>query len=267
MPTPFELLADPASLTVFALYAALLLWEALAPARALPLVRGWRARTFVAFAAYFLVSSYLPLWWGEWLAPLRLVDLTHLGRVEGAMLAFALYQAGAYAWHRSMHAFDPLWRAFHQMHHSAERLDAWSAFWFSPLDMIGWTALMSLTLAIVGFSPEAAMLTLYASTFTAIFQHSNIRTPRWLGYIVQRPESHSHHHARGVHADNYADLPVFDLVFGTFRNPRTFAPETGFYDGASRRVGDMLRCRDVSGAAEQARTGRAVLAPTAQGDG
>jgi len=84
------------------------------------------------------------------------------------------------------------------------------------------------------------------TTFLSVFQHSNIRTPRWLGYIVQRPESHTHHHERGVHAGNHGDLPVFDMMFGTFRDPRDFAPQTGFYDGASARVADMLRFRDVS---------------------
>lgn len=63
---------------------------------------------------------------------------------------------------------------------------------------------------------------------------------------MQRPESHSRHHARGVHTGNFADLPVFDLLFGTFDNPRDFAPHTGFWHGASARVIDMLRFRDIS---------------------
>lgn len=84
------------------------------------------------------------------------------------------------------------------------------------------------------------------TTFLSVFQHSNIRTPHWLGYIVQRPESHSQHHARGVHAKNYSDLPLFDILFGTFYNPRNFAAEAGFYHGASARITEMLRFRDVS---------------------
>jgi sterol desaturase/sphingolipid hydroxylase (fatty acid hydroxylase superfamily) len=80
----------------------------------------------------------------------------------------------------------------------------------------------------------------------SIFQHANIRTPRWLGYFVQRPESHTIHHGRGVHAYNYSDLPLFDILFGTFRNPKGFETETGFYHGASRRVGEMLVWRDVT---------------------
>src|SRR3546814_13520217 len=80
----------------------------------------------------------------------------------------------------------------------------------------------------------------------SVFQHSNSRTPRWLGYLVQRPESHSVHHQRGVHAYNYSDLPLFDIVFGTFRNPRDFAPEQGFWQGASARVPQMLAFRDIA---------------------
>lgn len=251
MPTPIELLLDPVSLTVIGLYAALIALEALAPARALPPVKGWKTRGLLGFATFFFLSSYLPMLWSEHLARYQLFDLTALGTWGGALVGLLVYEAGVYGWHRAMHGSDRLWRTFHQLHHSAERLDTFGAFWFSPMDMLGWTVLYSLALTLgVGLTPEAATLVLYATTFLSVFQHANLRTPRWLGYIVQRPESHSHHHQRGVHACNYSDLPVFDLLFGTFRNPPDFAPETGFYDGASARLGEMLRFRDVSRPAE-----------------
>ena len=247
MPTPMDLLLDPVSLTVFAIYGALILWEALAPARKLPSVRGWPLKGLTAFMVFFFLSSYLPILWSEQLTSYQLFDLTALGTWAGALVGLLVYESGVYFWHRGMHASPKLWRAMHQMHHSAERLDTYGAFWFSPFDMVGWTVLSSLCLTlIVGLTPEAATLVLYATTFFGIFQHANIRTPRWLGYIVQRPESHSAHHQRGVHARNYSDLPVFDIVFGTFYNPRDFVPATGFYDGASARVGDMLIFRDIS---------------------
>lgn len=65
---------------------------------------------------------------------------------------------------------------------------------------------------------------------------------------MQRPESHRIHHARGVHAHNYADLPLWDMAFGTFHNPPTEAPvrQQGFYSSASARLVDMLLFRDVS---------------------
>jgi sterol desaturase/sphingolipid hydroxylase (fatty acid hydroxylase superfamily) len=259
MPSPIDILLDPISLSVFALYGALIAWEALAPARALPPVRGWRLRGVLAFVAYFYLSSYLPLLWSDVLASRQLFDLSGLGVVPGALIGVLLYELGVYVWHRWMHAWRPLWLGFHQMHHSAERIDTFGAFWFSPLDMVGWTALFSLCLTwIVGLSAEATTAVVLATTFLSVFQHANVRTPRWLGYLVQRPESHSHHHARGIHAQNYSDLPIFDLAFGTFANPRDFAPQAGFYDGASDRVGEMLAFRDVSEPAPKALRGSAV---------
>jgi sterol desaturase/sphingolipid hydroxylase (fatty acid hydroxylase superfamily) len=247
MPSPLELLLDPASLVVFAMYAGLMLWELLFPARRLPSIRGWHWRGLAAFAVFFFLSSYLPLFWSVHLEAYQLFDLTALGVWIGTLVGLLVYEFGVYVWHRTMHGSNVLWRGFHQMHHSAERLDTFGAFWFSPFDMLGWIVLSSLCLTlVVGLSAEAATMVLYVTTFMAVFQHSNIRTPRWVGYIVQRPESHSIHHGRGVHACNYSDLPLFDIVFGTFRNPRNHASEQGFYDGASSRVWSMVLFRDVS---------------------
>jgi sterol desaturase/sphingolipid hydroxylase (fatty acid hydroxylase superfamily) len=245
VPTLIELFTDPISLAFFGLFAALWIVEARFPARSLTPIRGHRWRAVASLLAYFLVSSYLPLLVAPWLEPLRLFDLSSVG-AWGGLAAYLVYQVFAYAYHRTIHHFDGLFRAVHQMHHSAERLDVASAFLFSPFDMIGWTLVSTVALSLVGITPSATVVFLLFGTFLSTFQHANLDTPQWLGYLVQRPESHSHHHARGVHAGNYADLPIFDVLFGTFVNPRDFAADTGYYDGASARVGDMLRCRDVT---------------------
>lgn len=246
MPTPLQILLDPVTLTVITLYGALMAWEAIVPARKLPVAPAWRVRALASFLAYLMVSAYLPILWANWLAPLQLFDLTGLSTWAAAAIGVLVYEFGAWAWHRSLHGSNILWRFLHQWHHSAERLDTYGAFWFSPLDMVGWTALSSVCLTLVGLSPQATFAAVAVITFLAVFQHTNVRTPRWLGYIVQRPESHSWHHARGVHAKNYSDLPIFDLLFGTLNNPRDFAPQQGFHDGASLRVVDMLRGKDAS---------------------
>lgn len=247
MPTLTELVLHPVSLTFFAIYAALILWEFLAPARPLPRVSGWWWRALVSFSLYFLLSSYLPIWWTKYLLPLQLFDLSGLGTWLGGLAGLLVYQGCAYAWHRGIHASDVMWRGFHQMHHSAERLDTLSAFWFSPLEMVGWTAVGSFALTIVvGLSPQATTVATLAAGSLAMFTHTNVRTPRWLGYLIERPESHSWHHARGRHRDNYSELPFIDMLFGTFRNPADFAPATGFYDGASQRMLAMSVCRDVN---------------------
>lgn len=247
MPTPIEILLDPLSLVIITIYVGLMIWEARFPARQLPEVKYWKLKGLAAFAVYFYLSSYLPLLTDPYLEPYRLFDLTGLGTAGGALAGILIYEFGLYLWHRAMHKSDVLWRVFHQMHHSAERTDTYGAFFFSPMDMIGFTMLGSICFAlIIGITPQAITATLLTTNFLAIFQHANIRTPQWLGYLIQRPESHAVHHARDIHRNNYSDLPVFDILFGTFYNPGGYEYEAGFYDGASERVGEMLLFKDVA---------------------
>ena len=254
MPTPLQILLDPVSLIVIAMYAALMVWEYFFPARQLEHVPNWRLRGLLAFIVYFFVSSYLPLFWDNSLAKLQLFNLTSWNVVSQTALALVVYEFVLYVWHRVMHSSPFLWKTFHQMHHSAERLDTYGAFWLSPMDMIGFTFISSFALVIIiGIDAKAATAFIFITMFFAVFQHANIRTPRWLGYIVQRPESHSRHHGKNIHRDNYADLPIFDILFGTFYNPKD-ALATGFYSGASSRVIDMLLFRDINKATQSTET-------------
>ena len=252
MPSPIEILLDPISLTVIAMYAALMLWEALFPARKLPDVKFWQIKGIISFIVFFYLSSYLPMFVNPLLEPYRLLDLTSLGTIGGAVAAVLLYEFGMYVWHRSMHRNNALWRTFHQMHHSAERLDTYGAFFFSPMDMLGFTLLGSICFVwIIGISPQATTVVLLVTNFFSVFQHANIKTPRWLGYFIQRPESHTVHHAKGIHGFNYSDLPLFDILFGTFNNPASYEYETGFYQGASDKIGEMLLFKDINKSIEK----------------
>lgn len=246
MPTPLELLRDPGVLASLCLYLALFLWERLRPARPLPPVRGWHVQMACAFVFYLAFTSYVPLLLAPWLAELRLVDASGLAPLWGALAALVPYQLLGYGYHRAMHGSDLLFRTFHQIHHSAERLDVASAFWFGPLDLLGWSLLSTACVTLLGLSAEASASFALISAFLVTFPHANVRTPRWLGYLIQRPEAHARHHERGVHAGNYADLPFVDLAFGTFDNPPGFPASAGYYDGASRALWPMLLGRDVS---------------------
>ena len=79
-----------------------------------------------------------------------------------------------------------------------------------------------------------------------MFQHWNVCTPRWLGYILQRPESHGLHHELGIHGRNYSDFPLWDSLMGTFVNPDTFEGEVGCAGNAPGRIGAMLLFQDVN---------------------
>ncbi len=138
---------------------------------------------------------------------------------------------------------------FHQLHHAPQRLDTAGAVVFTPQEIIVNVTLTLLVLVFVlGLSRVAASITGYTAAFYSFFQHFNVHTPRWLGVLIQQPESHGVHHRRGFHAYNYSDLPIWDMVWGTFRNPQQFNGEVGFEEAESRRIGSMLLVRDVNAA-------------------
>ena len=141
MPTPLEMLIDPVSLCIIVMYVILMLWEAFFPARKLPFVPYWRIKGILFFIFYFYLSNYLPLFYSQWLPTSQLIDLSTINVITGSVIGILLFELGMYGWHRSIHRNKWLWKIFHQMHHSAERLDTYGAFFFSPFDMVGFTLL------------------------------------------------------------------------------------------------------------------------------
>jgi sterol desaturase/sphingolipid hydroxylase (fatty acid hydroxylase superfamily) len=207
----------------------------------------WRLRGLVVTVLTFALSMAVTIFWGTLLEGVSLIDASGLGIVGGALVGILVYELIHYWYHRAAHANDFLWRWAHQMHHSAESVDAFGAYYLHPVDTLFFTTWASLVFfPLLGLRPEAGVLAGFFLVFNAMFQHANIATPRWLGYVIQRPESHGVHHERGKHRSNYSDLPLWDMVFGTFENPETFDAEAGFYDGASSRIGAMLLGSDVS---------------------
>ncbi|MTI40197.1 sterol desaturase family protein [Fulvivirga lutimaris] len=247
LPTPLELLLDPVSLIIIAIYAALYIWESAFPRQQFPKIKYATLRGIAAFGVFFYLSSYLPIFTDGYLASFQVVDLSALNTALQVVIGLFFYQFLLYFWHYAMHKSDRLWKVFHQMHHSSEKLDIPSTYYFSPMDMIGFTLLGSLCFAlIIGLSPEAITIVLITLNFLSIFQHANIKTPQWVGYIIQRPEQHAVHHSRGVHKYNYSDFPIYDVIFGTFKNPKDYQGEAGFHDGGSGQVIDMLLFKDIA---------------------
>jgi sterol desaturase/sphingolipid hydroxylase (fatty acid hydroxylase superfamily) len=221
--------------------------EARFPARQFPKVRRWRAIGLFCFVvlggtATVVTPLLLPT---AWLEHHRLIDATRLGVPLGVVAGYAVVSFVSFLWHRALHRFNLLWRLCHQIHHSPRRLDLAGSAVFHPLDIFMFTVMQVLGLTlIIGVDPLAAAITGYVATFYALFQHWNVKTPRWLGYIIQRPEAHGHHHERDVHASNYSDFPLWDLLFGTFKSPATFDGDVGFSVPAP--LGKMLLFVDVN---------------------
>ena len=241
-------LEDLLGMMVPVTFLAMMAVEARWPARAFPKRRLWRLTGLGFFLAMGFIAAGLPLLLPEpWIASHRLLDLSSLPIVPAVIAGYLAMSLVSYGFHRACHNVHVLWRLFHQVHHSPERVDIAGAAYFHPLDMLAYAGIqLAVPLLLLGLSPQAAAITGFVATFYAFFQHWNVRTPRWLGYLIQRPESHCRHHEYGVHAWNYSDLPLWDIVFGTFHNPPSWQGRAGFDGDASRRLGAMLAFSDVN---------------------
>jgi len=231
-------LIDWVFISIFGVFCAL---DFVVHPRVFPEMKFWRLRGIAFFAVYFALSGYAPLLWDGLLGEHTVFNAAVLPLWLQIAGGFLFLELAIYAYHRTAHNVDLLWRHSHQTHHSAERMDAWSAFIFHPIDVV--FLAFAGSLALVGFfgvSATAAIAVNLFAFFLTVFQHANVKTPRWLGYIIVRPESHALHHQRGVHAYNYADLPLVDMMFGTFKNPETWDGEAGFFDGASTKLWSLF---------------------------
>ena len=239
---------DIVGLLVPVTYFVLLATEKIWPARTFPPRNGWQ---FIGIAFLLLIgtlSTVIPLLIpADWLQAHRWMDGAPLGVVGGTLVGYVVLTGITYWTHRMFHNVSFLWRGIHQLHHSPQRVDIPGSVLFHPFEILVQVAVqLFVTVIVLGLDPLAAALVGYVAAFYGFFQHWNVRTPQWLGYLIQRPESHCVHHRLGFHYYNFADLPVWDMLFGTFRNPKEFRGECGFETPQDRRIGAMLGFADVN---------------------
>jgi sterol desaturase/sphingolipid hydroxylase (fatty acid hydroxylase superfamily) len=206
------------------------LWEALAPRRADPPVRGRRwpanlafailgglvARVAVpggaaAFAVYaqgqgwgLIAISGLPAW-GAFLAGLAALDLA------------------IYFQHRVFHAVPALW-ALHRMHHSDTMFDTTTGVRFHPIEIGLSLAIKLAVIAATGAPPEAVFAFEVLLNASSLFNHANIGMPaaleRAVRMVLVTPDMHRiHHSVRREETDSNFGFSVswWDRLFGTYR--------------------------------------------------
>ena len=205
---------------IIASFFVLLGIEAIRPSRReMPQVTGWRLIGIVGFALSLSVMAFSPLIILPWFAGVSPLDLSGWGN-WAALPAIMLTSFILYWTHRIQHRFDLLWRlGGHQLHHSVVRIDVSSAYIFHPIDVFVQTAASLFAAVVLGLTPMAGALAGVIYFWIGTYQHLNVDTPRWTGRLIQRPEAHMFHHQFNVHARNFGDLPVWDMLFGTYHNP------------------------------------------------
>ena len=217
------------------------------PGRELPNSTGWYVRAVFLSLCQLLIVILAGYTWEVSLSGASLFSVSEsMPAYAQGLLAWFIGTFVFYWWHRARHESDLLWRGLHQIHHSASRIEMLTSFYKHPLEIAANSVLISLVLfTVLGASPEAAAWFNLFAAAGEIFCHSNLRTPHWVGYVMQRPEHHSIHHQFDVHDFNYGDITWWDRMFGTFKDAGEFTDRCGFREGREQRLGEMLAFRDV----------------------
>lgn len=210
-------------------------------------VRNWWPRVTLLNGGQAAVAYVGSVTWDHWLTGLSLFSLDHLSIPLQILAGYLLITFVYYWWHRGRHEIPFLWRWLHQLHHSPTRMEVLMSFYKHPFEVAVNGVLSSVLLIVVlGLSPEAVAATVALTGLAELFYHWNVRTPVWLGYLIQRPESHRIHHQRERHTNNYSDLPLWDWLFGTFENATGPIVDCGFVKQREQRIKAMLLGRDVN---------------------
>lgn len=233
--------------TILVAFAACFVLERLAPGWPLPKVRTWPLRVLAINGLQLGVVLLAGVTWERWLSS---VSLFHLREVvpdwAGGLIAYFLATFIFYWWHRWRHEVPLLWRIFHQIHHSPQRLEVITSFYKHPVEMIVNSIIGSLLVyTLLGLSLEGGATYTLCTALGEFFYHTNVRTPRWVGFFFQRPEMHRIHHQFGRHKNNYGDITWWDMMFGTYENPRDWMHTCGYEDHREQRLLAMLATKDV----------------------
>lgn len=234
-------------MTLLATFVLCFLIERLIPGWKLPHVRTWPLRVVLLNLVQLGVVILAGYTWELWLSSWSIFHISkYFSPLISGLIAYFIATFIFYWWHRARHEFDFLWVGFHQIHHSPQRLEVITSFYKHPGEMIVNSIIGSLLVyTVLGLSLEAGIIYTACTALGEFFYHTNIKTPRWIGYIFQRPEMHRIHHQYGKHKNNYGDIVWWDMLFGTYDNPKKWSETCGFAPEKEEQLLNMLAYKDV----------------------
>lgn len=225
--------------TLFLIFAAL---ESLAPRRARTVPRRNRWGTNLVIAVidslvlramavalpFLAIGAAVDAWRNGW----GLFNTLSWPFWTEVLLSILILDFAIWAQHLVTHKVPLFWR-FHRVHHADRDFDVTTAVRFHPVEIV---ASMGLKIGLVYLIGPPALAVLAFEIIlngTALFNHANLRLPRWLDAVLRlvivTPDMHRIHHSvrRDEHDSNYGfALSVWDRIFRTYRAK----PEAG-HDG------------------------------------
>ncbi len=220
----------------FGVFAAMGLWEVLAPRRAWAFGRRirWPSNLGVVVLDALLLRVLFPTLavgvalqaesrgWGL----LNVVALPGWLAVLVSVLALDLT---IYLQHVLFHAVPALWRV-HRMHHADLDFDVTTGVRFHPIEIALSMLIKFAVVAALGAPALGVLVFEVLLNASSMFNHGNVRIAprleRALRWIVVTPEMHRVHHSIRVRETNSNfgfNLPWWDRLFGTYRE----APAAG----------------------------------------
>ncbi|TGM07104.1 sterol desaturase family protein [Leptospira jelokensis] len=221
--------------------------EKIFPGWSMPKVKTWHMRVVLVNFVQLAIVLIAGVTWEIWFSAYSLFNTTYfLGNIGGGIFAYFIATFIFYWWHRWRHTIDLLWLGFHQIHHSPQRIEVITSFYKHPFEMITNSIIGSILIyTILGLTMEGGAVYTFCTAIGEFFYHTNIKTPQWIGYFFQRPEMHRIHHQHNRHKNNYGDIVWWDMIFGTYENPKTFDYTCGFDPEKEERLIDMILYKDV----------------------
>jgi sterol desaturase/sphingolipid hydroxylase (fatty acid hydroxylase superfamily) len=232
---------------IFVIFAFCFVLERAKPGWKLPHVNTWPFRVLLINGVQLGVVLLASFTWERWLTRWSVYHLSDVvSPLIGGLIAYFIATFIFYWWHRWRHESNFLWRVFHQIHHSPQRLEVITSFYKHPVEMVFNSVLGSLLVyAFLGLSLEACAIYTFCTAIGEFFYHTSVKTPRWVGFFFQRPEMHRLHHQHNRHKNNYGDITWWDMLFGTYENPENWNATCGFVDAKEQQLIPMLAFRDV----------------------
>jgi sterol desaturase/sphingolipid hydroxylase (fatty acid hydroxylase superfamily) len=138
------------------------------------------------------------------------------------LILLLLFDLIGYAYHRLLHSVDRLFW-FHALHHDTRQVHMLKAVRVHFVEQFINFLIVVTPFLIVGCPGSLlAWLGMY-NVFESNLAHSNVdqRFPRWVHYVVRTIDVHYIHHSdeHELQNSNFGGLPIWDLVFGTYRHP------------------------------------------------
>ncbi|MEL7481189.1 MAG: sterol desaturase family protein [Pseudomonadota bacterium] len=215
------------------IFAAMALLEVARPRRALTGQKWHRWLTnFGMLGAATVVARLL----GQLAGPLVAVGMAALAADQGIglfnlvaapawleiLLAVAALDLAIWFQHVLSHRIPFLWR-MHRVHHADRDIDLTTALRFHPFEIVLSMLYKVVVVAALGPSVWAVILFEIVLNGSAMFNHANVRLPKWLDAALRTfmvtPDMHRIHHSvhRHEHDTNYGFfLSIWDRIFRTY---------------------------------------------------